>query len=193
MFQAINALQTIYITYSLHTAIKKELQFKTELTSNKLHSLILCMVHYLKVQDDLIQQRGILKNFTKFYKKISEIHSTALYYLLDLYAQNLYIFELEELMILLYHKKLLTAVIPATLLRINYKEAPTIFRRFKTFLKNLIESPKDLFLVYGHITLTVLDMIKKRAGLFGCDENSNRLQILVPLKQNFKFGKDENL
>lgn len=170
------------------------MNFNFALTPAALHSLTLSIVHYLKVEDEnAIDQRGIFKNFTKFCERMPKIPSNHLYNLFSFYSQNLYVIELEELMTVLYHKRVLNDVIPAVLIRIRCLEALQIFQKYKSFLKNLIGCPEELALVYGHITLCVLDMIKKTAVTYEYSESSNRLQTLTPLKVFRNFEKNEHL
>lgn len=194
LFQAINALQTLYLTHRLHAEIEKLLHFKVLLTPANMHSLILCMVHYLQVEDEnLIEQRGILKNFIIFSKRMPEMPSNGFYHLFSFYAENKYTIELESLMAVLYKKKMLNDVIPSVLIRIPCEKAPKTFQKFKSLLMNLIKCPEELLLVYGHITLCVLDVLKKTALIYEFSESSNRLQTLTALKIFRTFRNNENL
>lgn len=175
----------IYLTYHYHPALNNVLKFKVVLTTEKLYSLIVCMVHYLEVTDDnLIEQRCILKNFIQFCQTIPNMPTSHIYYLFVLYPKNLYIIELEELMYVLYKKKMLNEVIPVAMFRISENAGSAtvpVFQKLKQFFKRIIDCPDELILFHGHIVLTVLDMIKKKAVVSDYDLQCNRLETLKAL------------
>ncbi|KAL5289148.1 hypothetical protein ACFFRR_009381 [Megaselia abdita] len=184
------ALQNIYLIYQKHTDLDKLLQFKVQFTPDKLQSLILCMVHYLEVTDNLNEQRSIINNFTKFCDSIPQMPFTYLYRLFDLYGKKSYVIELENLMVILRKKKILKEILPSLIFRTTSTDT---FQRLNYFLKNLIECPNELILVYSHITLSVLDMIKKKAVAYNYNEHFNRLEILKEIKIFRNVGSNGNV